>query len=96
MKIWTFEVKETWFGGVKEYDLEVKARTEASATKKAWSICGNRSWELTLKVTAPNQGERAIIAGRRPPYGFTAQEAEQIDQMISDEADGKTNPYKES
>jgi len=48
MKTFKFDIKEYWFGGVKERELEVQARTEKSAWRKILQIKGNRDWDIKL------------------------------------------------
>lgn len=46
MKLFKFNVKETWFGGVTARQYEIKARTLQSAKRKLYQIQGNRCWEI--------------------------------------------------
>jgi hypothetical protein len=49
MKTFKLRVIETWIGGTKEARIiEIRARDEMSAIKKARRIQGNRDWEIEV------------------------------------------------
>jgi hypothetical protein len=48
MKTFKFKVIEYGISGPSEKMLEVKARTESAALKKAQRIQGNREWAISL------------------------------------------------
>lgn len=47
VKVWKFKICEVSMFGTFDREIEIKARTETSAEKKLWAMCGNRSWTIT-------------------------------------------------
>ena len=46
MKLWIVKIEIIGLGGRKERDLEIKARTQKSAEKKAYAIIGDRTGNI--------------------------------------------------
>jgi hypothetical protein len=79
MKTFIVSIEITGLTGTDERDLEIKARTEASARNKAWDIIGNRSGQIIDASEAYSVVE--IWKGERPEVlavNLTKNQAERI------------------